>query len=120
MKLINMNIDCLENCFEELDFIDFLNAADSNKRLQHAARFVFVRKYRHFSIHFSKRYYGDGDDKFHFYVTSLSIYDLKIGLQFLRCFGDLFSSIDVSLVNQHLMNYISEYCSNSLRQTTRH
>lgn len=45
MKLTNLNIDCLECILGYLGLADLLNAADSNKRLCHASKFVYIRKY---------------------------------------------------------------------------
>lgn len=45
MKITDLNIDCLEAILDRLKFQDFVNAADSNKRIKHAAEFLFLRKY---------------------------------------------------------------------------
>lgn len=45
MNLNDLNIICLETVLEYLDIANLLNAADSSKRLWHAARLVYERKY---------------------------------------------------------------------------
>lgn len=79
-----MNVDCLESCLEYLSMGDLLNAADSNKRMKHAARYVFVRIYGQKVVYLSllksyKRAAFDFNDK------ELLIFNLKMGLQVLRC-----------------------------------
>lgn len=118
-----MNIDCLESCLEHLNIEELVNAASSNKRLYHAARYVFVKMYRHrvYIISFVKncidnRIYLKRNKK----MNRLRILDLRMCLQFLRCFGDLISEMGLTLVSElcewkHLIiEYINEYCSESL------
>lgn len=52
MKITDLNIICLEDIFEYLDVLNLLNVADSNKRLNFAARFVFRRKHGKMSVAF--------------------------------------------------------------------
>ncbi|XP_055296439.1 uncharacterized protein LOC129565504 [Sitodiplosis mosellana] len=120
MKIIEMNVDCLEKVLECLNFIDLLNAADSNKQLNHAATLIFNRKY--------------GKKKFIFGETRLSpkpllqsgkyfidINDLRTGLKCLRCFGAQISEMvlyrfqeDVSEFDLHIIAYINEYCAEAI------
>lgn len=44
IKLTDLNIDCLKNIFEYLNFRDLLSVASSNKRLNHATKFIFDRE----------------------------------------------------------------------------
>lgn len=149
MKITDMNIDCLENCLEYLSLIDLLNAADSNKRLRHAARYVFVRIYSKRKVHLSliklMNKIWNGSQYKSGVVSNITgkllFYDLKKGLQFLLCFGDLFSEIDMEFPHKDgiyaiqrdqrygdvliqltksiewesiIIEYINEYCSDSL------
>lgn len=45
MKIIDLNIDCLEHIFNYLNLQDLLNVAVSNTALQYAAHLVFKRKH---------------------------------------------------------------------------
>lgn len=120
MKLTDLNIDCLEGILEYVKIRDLFNVADSNKRLRHASKFVFLRKY--------------GICKFRFICESKSIKprpvrweelirinDLKSILQLLRNFGALIYGIiyyDFNHKNtgQYIIDYINEFCSASLEE----
>lgn len=45
MKLTDLNIDCIQSILEYLPYADLSNVADSNKRLLHAARFIFAEMF---------------------------------------------------------------------------
>lgn len=116
-KIIDMNVDCLERVLQYLEFIDLLNAADSDKQLNNAANIIFSRK------HGKKKFiFGDtGLSKSPLIQTSkyfIDVNDLKIGLRILRCFGVLISEIvlyrfqdDISEFDAHIITYINEYCA---------
>ena len=118
MKLTDLNIDCLENILEYLKFWDFLNAADSDARLRKAANFIFIRKTFRTTVHFGNIKLARGRSR---NVYWNAIKDLKTSLQYLRCFGHFvlkinFESSDEGQLDldQHVIKYISEYCSDSL------
>lgn len=120
MKLTDLNIDCLENIFEYLEFGDLLSAASSNKRLNRAANFVFVRERWHRSVCFENIYLSQ-DRLLSINYHRIKIGDLKTSLQFLRCFGQFVLDLEFILskqkqyeFDQHVTQYISEYCSESL------
>lgn len=45
MKLTDLYIEWIQTILEYLPYADLLNAADSSKRLLHAARFVFLENF---------------------------------------------------------------------------
>lgn len=125
MKLTGLSIDCLETILEYLEFGDLLNAATSNKQLNRAANFSFHQKNRKKKSLNFKNVELSRDRSFE--ITSqytISISDLRTSLQFLRCFGHFVYSIDLARFDsstqsqlkpdEHILNYINEYCSNSL------
>lgn len=116
MKLTGLNIDCLENILEYLDFGDILTAANSNNRLNKAANYIFVRKY-------CQKVIFDNivlipQDQFHINNEFIKFFDFKTSLQFIRCFGHLV--FDINLVqnepklDQHIIKYLNEFCFKSL------
>lgn len=120
MKLMDLNIDCLETNFEYLNLGNLLNVADSNTRLRKATHFVFVRRYQNKKIRFQDMRISQNRlitiDK-----DRIIINDIKSGLQLLRCFGSLIREIDVQCYNskyrwlyKYVLIYIQKYCNNSL------
>lgn len=128
IKLTDLDIDCLECVFEYLELGDLLNVTDSNKRLRNAANFVVDRKYSNTyfifqNIHLSQNRSVEikkNPKDFPQLKYCITVRDLKTSLQFLRCFGYLkaYMEFDLSLpkpseLDQHLINYCNEYCSNT-------
>lgn len=101
MILTDLDIVCIEEIFEYLELKDLLNVADSNKRLCHASKFVFIRKYAR-------------DENL---ICSDNI---KRSLQTLRIYGSLISLLIVQFLEdkaqQYVIDYISEYCHESLNE----
>ncbi|XP_031624864.1 uncharacterized protein LOC116341751 [Contarinia nasturtii] len=120
MKFTDMNIDCIESCLEHLKIEDLLNAAASNKRLNHAAKSIYDRKYhcRRIPLH----------------IVNGNPFALST-LRYLRCFGELITRIQLIFygeINQYswrysepwkerkfirtqrTIDYINEYCGESL------
>lgn len=124
MKLTDLNIDCLENILEYLKVGDLLSAASSSKRLNKAANFIFVRKPWQKHVKFTKIHLSR-NRLIEFEQNCIEISDLKTSFQFIRCFGHLiphiefvFSNQNQSEIDQHVINYISQYCSDSLTKIT--
>lgn len=123
MLLTGLTIDCLEEILEYLELEDLLNTADSNKRLQHASKFVFIRKYgsHEFRInHPPFRVNKPSILRFDHYV---SVHNLKFIFQLLRNFGILMSQINhhdrgVSLGmppdSNYILDYINDFCGETL------
>lgn len=150
MKITDLNFDCLQSCLRHLNIEELLNVADSNTELKHVARYVFGRMYREESVcirgilRLRSENYGCQCERFRLFPKDyISIHDLKLCLQFLRCFGDLVSMMgfdfyykdDNSLsskncqffldhtiqcpVRSHeleliIIEYINEFCADSL------
>lgn len=127
MKITDLNIDCIGAILDHLEFEDFINAADSNKRLNHAAKFIFEQKYKREFLFYvqspsQRRMYNRS-----FYFSRsflLTIYDFKLALQLIRCFGCLMNEITLllsrSYVDEHLTSYLNEFCSDSITSLSRH
>lgn len=121
MKLTDMDIDCLEAVLERLELEDLVNAADSNKRLKHAARFVFARKYHQLSLNFFTNRYNETKTKYEIKIGyELGINDLKFGFQFLRCFGYQLYAINYTrgfISNEEhrcYTEYLNEFCGDTV------
>lgn len=100
MKITDMNLICLEECFEYLEYADLLSVANSNTRLRRAAQFVYFRK----------------PDQ-----NCLTIYPpnstkIRRSLEFLRCFGNLISSLKLYAFEKDelLFSHLNEYCAEYL------
>lgn len=117
MKITNLNIDCLEAILNHLEFQDLINAADSNRRINHAAKFVFSRKYSRNMIVFEK-VKNMRIRLFEFNNEEIHIYDLKFALILLRCFGCVMNEIKLTFIDtvhyQYVTCYISEFCADSI------
>lgn len=118
MKITGLNIDCLEAILDCLEFQDLLNAASSNKRINHAAKFVFIRKSNEKKIKFVIYEKNCGGKKYNFKVNSIIIRCRNIALQLLRCFGSLISHIYIgyeeNFRNDYVTSYINQFCTESL------
>lgn len=116
MLLTGLNIDCLEEIFEYLELGDLLNAADSNKRMLHASKFVYVRKYGSHRLHiglFCKCYLSKKSGE------TITVNNFKSILSLLRNFGPLISRISmdpfqITAADSHIHDYINYFCSKTL------
>lgn len=91
MKITDLGFDCLESCFRHLSIETLLNVADSNKKLRHVARYVFYRMHGRKAVHLNEvRKFQKEENLLRLSEKIVSILQLKLALQFLRCFGDLF------------------------------
>lgn len=125
MKFADLNIDCLEAILDYLEFKDLVNAADSNKRINHAAKFIFARKYRKYVMEISggPSFLWAELDKpavFQFVRKRLAIYNLKLALTTLRCFGCVMKKITIPCYNESYVQYIAAYtnqfCAGSITE----
>lgn len=136
MKITDLNIDCLESVFEYLELGDLINVADANKRMNKAANYLFVREQSHKRFYFKQVLIS----KCQFDGKRLSntkdwilFRDLKTSLRFIRCFGHLISIVYCEFFryydnskemifnyesDHHIMDYVNQYCSESLTQIT--
>lgn len=119
MILTDLNIDCLEAILEYLKFEDLLNVADSNKRLRHASKFVFVHKYAERSFRYFGTYYQTMPIKNVIPdFERINIQNLKSILQLLRIFGPFIYRIRMNTLIEtdirYIGAYINEFCSETL------
>ncbi|XP_055325801.1 uncharacterized protein LOC129579659 [Sitodiplosis mosellana] len=115
MILTDLNIDCLEGILEHLKYQDLLNVADSNGRLRHASKFVFVEKYANYEFKFDSDANCRDKDVYPSRLGKLNIEDLKTVLQTLRIFGSLITRIDCIVMERpYITDYINEFCSETV------
>lgn len=102
-KLTEMNLDCIEYILERLNFMDLLNVAQSNKKLNLVSCTVFLRRYRRdnwlclegseFRRNLRLVVWQHGSR------TKFIPRDTNTGLKILRHFGHLFSGIKINYRN---------------------
>lgn len=123
MKITDMNIDCLDAVLDFLEFKDLINAASSNKRINHAAKFVFIRKYNKKNLRFDfcvMKRSKTTSSLCHVKAkgNTMIILSISIALPLLRCFGRVIHKIRLSYSNKFRINYITSYinqfCTESL------
>lgn len=134
MKITDLNNDCLESVFGYLDVQDLLSVADASKGLSVAAKYVFKRKYNGKIVNIPA-VRTSRDRRLKFDINGfgfIQISDLRTILIFLRCFGIFVSyltfkfSLNIQISNnsarnyfesnQHVMHYINEFCSATLKE----
>lgn len=126
MKLTDLNIDCLEAILEHLELKDLLNVADSNKRLCHASKFVYIEKYGSYIIRFCRINKSKQklihNESVRMFEDMIDIDYLKCIFQLLRNFGHLISQIyylmwfvySVEEEIPHIIDYLDYYCRQTL------
>lgn len=117
MKITDMNLICLEECFEYLALGDLLSVADACKRMRRAAQSVYNQ--RHGENRICLQYMTQNDRVICENSRSCSVGDLKSAFQLLRCFGQLIKVLQLTMNSNQsqfllLFNAINEYCSESL------
>ena len=120
MKITDLTIDCLEEILEYLNLANLLNVANSNKRLNRAACFVFRRKHgeRKVALVSHETYTGP---------IAIKSGEVWVGrlidhFRVLRCFGCVTSHLKINLnysigTEKHfnrICSYTNEYCAESL------
>ena len=133
MKLTNLNIDCLESILEYLELADLLNAADSNKRLCHASKFVYIKKYGSYRLYFVRAFkskqksvrHTNSPDPYISIMDENNIfcgYYLKCALQLLRNFGRFVYGIEFYMIFAEydreailcIIDYLNYFCHETL------
>ena len=120
MRLTDLDIDCIEEILEYLEFKDILSAADSNNRLRHASKFLFIRKHSNRIFRLYSRHACIDLVKIGVY-GAMMVKNPKYIFQTLRIFGHLISSLDLFLECRALLpdyvninRYINEFCTETL------
>lgn len=124
MLLTGLNIDCLEEILEYLELRDLLNVADSNKRLRHASKFVFVRKYGSYGFRLYDRSNTQEESiTIYNHTRSIHVRNLKLSLPLLRNFWPFISrivyqeyeeSLGMAPRSYYIIDYINDFCSETL------
>lgn len=118
MKITDLNIDCLDSCFQHLNIEDLLSVADSNKQLRYLARYTFARKFRRETIRIVSTMNCKKYERIFFSVRpQLIISSLRWSLQFLRCFGDLVPEIIIEFGHDY-SETVSSYKIKSMGAST--
>lgn len=109
--------DCLEVVFKKLSLKDLLNLADTSKDLRQKVQITLGHQLQSIQI----EHIGNTlEPPIEFYRYAMTLRDLKMTFQVLRCFGDQIESIkidnDENRRNQYIeiYRYLSEYCLNTL------
>lgn len=124
-NIVDVNIDCLERVFNHLDLIDLINMADKNKHLGQATSRIFDRKYKGKTVLLQSREFYSiwAQDPIVITNDAIVIRKPKLAFQMLRLFGCLISKLFMDAlhptkVDKELLNYVNEYCSESLKSFT--
>lgn len=136
-KLTDVNQHCLELIFIHLNLEDLLSVANANQCLKYATFMPFVRNYagKSIGIDLHRIYYESYREnkklkikkKFECYQDEkeITIIDLKMTLQMLRCFGGMINELEFKYlynvnfrVCHRIMSYIHEFCHETLRNVT--
>lgn len=112
-KITDLSYDCLEKIFNRLNFMDFFNIALSNKTLQKATASAFKQKFG-IEVIILDPAKNINDGKFH--EGKIRMVGLKSCLQFLRCFGEIITDLEIwhNRTNRPITEYIQQYCADSL------
>lgn len=120
--ITDLNDECLEVIFMQLNVEDFLNVAASNKWLNMTAGLIFRRLHGHKTINFetnvAENAHSIGIDNI------LLINGFRACLQCLRCFGSYITNIGIQFTgtsvkqSNYIKQYLNEYCVESLLSIT--
>lgn len=133
-KIVSLNDDCLLKVFNHLKLSDLCKVAIASEWLRPAAADVYNQKFASTSVainkcddfHANARTYHANKAGYFRSITvqehsdRVEISGLKTCLRYLRCFGASISSLSIdyngsnSKRYQHVHDYISEYCAESL------
>lgn len=120
-NITDLTIDCLEEIFEYLDLPDLLNIADSHKRLNKAAAFVYIRRHRKWVVF---KFWPSPPDMV-INKQFILIKDIDTFHRFLRCFSHSISVLEIINFKSNILccykgvciqsfRYIVEYCAQFL------
>lgn len=116
VKITDVNIDCLEHVFEQLNIDSLMIIADTNNWLKTGAIRVFIHQFSKKTVILDNIYMN----KFGISHSSSQIVvrDFEKCLKFLRNFGHLIAKLHISYLfvdkryQTHVNQYINEYCTN--------
>lgn len=123
MKITDMNLICMEECFEYLELKDLLNVADASTRMRRAAQSVFFQKFGKKRLKIKS---GECGITHKTIVSTMEdgyiIFGRKYCLQLLRCFGNSVLSISLSGIfmshaeQEFVLIYLNKFCAEHLTQ----
>lgn len=127
INLTDINIDCLESIFNNLDLISLLSVADSNKYVKRAAELIFVRRYGRKKI-WLDLFIHCSASPVNEHLNQIKIRGLKTCLKVLRCFGHLITKLHIigdrfvlCAIKEdtiRLIQYVSKFGNKNLREIT--
>lgn len=117
-KIVDLNDDCLDKIFENLDLSSLFNVAVSNECMRIAARIVYRRRFGaklvniRIGVPSFTRMPSETEHE-------IIIGDVRTCLQFLRCFGPSIQNLKVnrSYWNSERCDYIDEYINQYCAET---
>ena len=96
MKITDLDDDCLEKIFENLDLRSLFNVAVANEWLRPAARVVYKRKFGVKYVRIQKSHHSlPSSLKLTIAGNYILVKSLKTCLQYLRCLGSSISNLDI-------------------------
>lgn len=128
-NITDINIDCLEFIFMQLNIEDLLNFADSSSQFIDTAVFVYYVKHRKKFIAIKDLHKAEVQT-IKVDEHCIKIDDMKSALQLLRCFGHLISEMKIEVMfpesdleseifdvksYEIFLTYVEKYCSASLQ-----
>lgn len=122
-KIIDLYDDCLVKIFEQLDLESLFNAAIANEWLRPSAAEVYKRKFGAKIVNISKCH-EENCCALQEYYGLINVSGLMACLRFLRCFGSSINILEIdynkskSKRYQYVLQYINNYCAESLIQFT--
>lgn len=126
-NLTDINIDCLEGIFNNLDLINLLSVCDSNKYVKRAAELIFVRRYGKKKVWLDLFIHCPASPVTE-QLNQIKICGLRTCLKVLRCFGHLIANLHVTgdrfvlcgikKDTNRLMDYVSQFGNKNLKEIT--
>lgn len=127
MKIVDLNNVCLDKIFRFLDLQSLFNVATANAYLRPAAAYVYKREFGHQKVKIWPKPSAlttntNGEAAFIQFENRIEVNDLRTSLRFLRYFGESIIDLNISYreLNRfdHIHQYITEYCAQSLSRIT--
>lgn len=115
-KIVDIDNDCLERVFEQLELRDLVYVAEANKNLGVAAATVFKRKLKKRTVIIDYNFYIE----IVIYDDAVCIHNSLLAVQMIRRFGQSISAIKIKLsTNETFMRgkffiHVNEYCHKTL------
>lgn len=115
-KITDLDNDCLEYIFKNLNINDLLSVADSAKHFKQAVELVFKSKSQQKTITLRADPHSEPVAVTQRYIC---VSDQLVSLKLLRHFGHLIINLDIEFVDQQwvrVFQYLNQYCADSLEK----